>query len=343
MRFWSTGRALLLFAVATLASPKAFAQAVDDSTRNAARSLASQGKEALDKSDWDRARDLFHRAYTLVPAPTIALYEGRALLKLHRLVEAEEAFMRAARTSLDAESPEPFRKAVHDAENDLLALRSRMPKVTIVPSGPGASDPELSVSLDGRPLASALVGVELPIDPGEHTLRAVVPGGQPTDLTFTVIEKQRQKVELAVAGGHAAAAPPPVVVAAPVVAPQAPPEPASAPSPWHKRAGLIVGGVGVAGVVTGIITGILAGNRHATAARECTDNTCVEGGAGWDAVQSFRTLRTVSTVGYIVGGVGLAAGTTLFLTAPSQPANSARARSVNVWVSASSVGVAGAF
>jgi len=326
-----------------LVSPRAFAQTVDDSTRNAARSLASQGKEALDKSDWERARDLFHRAYTLVPAPTIALYEGRALVKLHRLVEAEEAFMRAARTSLDAESPEPFRKAVHDAEDDLLALRGRMPKVTIVTSGPGASDPQLSVTLDGRPLASALVGVELPIDPGDHTLHAVVPGGQPTELAFSVVEKQRQRVELAVANGQASAAPKPIVVATPAAAPPAPPEPQPAPSPWHKRAGLIVGGVGVAGLATGIITGILAGNRYSAAEQECTDHTCVEGSAGWDAVQSFRTLRTLSTVGYIVGGVGLAAGTTLFLTAPSQPTNSARARSVNVWVSASSVGVAGDF
>jgi len=257
-------------------------------------------------------------------------------------VEAEEAYMRAARTSLDAESPEPFRKAVHDAEEDLLALHARMPKVTIVPSGPGASDPQLTVTLDGRPLATALVGVELPIDPGEHTLHAVVPGGQPTDLVFSVIEKQRQKVELAVADArHVAAAPPPRVVAPPVVAKPDAPEPA--PSPWHKRAGLIVGGVGVAGVATGIITGLLAGSRYSKAERECTDHTCVEGGAGWDAVQSFRTFRTVSTIGYIVGGVGLAAGTTLLLTAPVEPATSARARALNVWVSASSVGVTGAF
>lgn len=343
MRFCSTGRALLFVTAASLVSPAVRAQAVDDSTRNAARSLASQGKEALDKSDWDRARDLFRRAYTLVPAPTIALYEGRALVKLHRLVEAEEAFMRAARTSLDAESPEPFRKAVHDAEEDLLALRGRMPKVTIVPSGPGASDPQLSVTLDGRPLATALVGVELPIDPGAHTLRGEAPGGTPTELVFSVAEKQRQKVELAVASGHAAAEAKPLVVAPPVAVKPGPAEPAAAPSPWQKRAGLIVGGVGVAGLATGIITGILAGSRYSEAERKCTDHQCLEGSAGWDAVQSFRTLRTVSTVGYIVGAVGLAAGTTVFLTAPSRPSAAARARSVNVWVSASSAGVAGVF
>jgi hypothetical protein len=343
LRFWSTCRVLPLVAVTFLFSPKASAQSVDDGTRNAARSLASQGKEALEKADYERARDLFHRAYTLVPAPTIALYEGRALVKLLRLVEAEEAYMRAARTSLDAESPDAFRQAVHDAEDELLTLRARMPKVTIVTSGPGASDPQLTVTLDGRPLASALVGVELPIDPGEHTLHAVAPGGQPTDLAFSVAERQKQKVELAVANGQrpAAAAPKPRLLAPPLAANSDARQ--AAPSPWHKRAGLIVGGVGVAGVATGIITGLLAGSRYSEAERECADRACVEGGAGWDAVQSFRMFRTVSTVGYIVGGVGLAVGTTLYLTAPSEPSRSARARSLQVWASASAVGLAGKF
>ncbi len=342
MRFQSVGRSLAVVTVTSLSSSSAFAQGVDDSTRNAARSLASQGKEAFDKADWDRARDLFHRAYTLVPAPTIALYEGRALSKLHRFVEAEEALRRAARTSLDAESPEPFRKAVHDAEDDLVALQVRMPKVIIVTSGPGASHPELRVMLDGRPLTSALLGVEMPIDPGSHTLSAVTPGGDPTQVSFTLVEKQRQRVEIAVAGhaAHSAVAPAPEAAPPPTeVAPAA--EPAT--SSWQKPAGLIIGGVGVAGAVTGLITGLLAGSRYSKAERECPEQQCVQGSAGWDAVQSFRTLRTVSTVGYVVGGVGIAAGATLFLIAPSPPAASARTGSLGVWVGPSSVGVSGAF
>jgi hypothetical protein len=343
LRFRTTWRALPLVALVSLQSPSAFGQTVDDGTRNAARSLASQGKEAFDKADWDRARDLFHRAYSLVPAPTIALYEGRALAKLRRFVEAEEAYMRAARTTLDAESPEPFRKAVHDAEDDLLALRVKMPKVTIVPSGPGASHPELSVTLDGHPLKSALLGVEMPIDPGEHTLRAVVPGAEPVQVTFSVVEKQQQKVDVPVPrAGHIAKSLQVVNARPSLLEPVATP-PTSRPSQWHLPAALIAGGVGVAGVATGVITGLMAGSRYSKAERECPGRACVEGSSGWDTVQSFRTLRTVSTVGYIVGGVGLAAGATLFLLTPSKTTSSARADSVHVWLNVSSVGVAGAF
>ena len=342
MRFRTTCRALALVALNTLLGASAFGQTVDDGTRNAARSLASQGKEAFDHADWEHARDLFHRAYTLVPAPTIALYEGRALSKLHRFVEAEEAYMRAARTSLDAESPEPFRKAVHDAEDDLLALRAKMPKVTIVTSGPGAREVELSVTLDGRPLKSALLGVELPIDPGDHTLRAVVPGAAPSQVAFSVVEQQTQTVELTVPLAERAppkAHPQPALVAPKQVAPQ----PEAKPASWHLPVALVAGGVGVAGLATGIITGLMAGSRYSKAERQCPDHACVAGSAGLDTLQSFRSLRTVSTIGYIIGGVGLAAGTTLFLTAPSKSTARARTGSVNVWVNLGSVGLAGAF
>ena len=341
MRFRTTRRALSLLTLVSLLSSSAFGQAVDDGTRNAARSLASQGKDAFDKAEWDQARDLFHRAYTLVPAPTIALYEARALVKLRRFVEAEEAYMRAARTSLDAESPEPFRKAVHDAEDDLLALRARMPKVTIVPSGPGAREPELNVTLDGHALKSALLGVQMPIDPGDHILRALVPGAAPVQVTFSVVEKQQQKVDLVVPrAGHA---PEPAKVVPATPPPPVAPPPPPRPSQWQLPAALVAGGVGVAGLATGVITGLMAGSRYSKAQRECPDHACIEGGEGWDTVQSFRTLRTVSTVGYIIGGVGLAAGTTFFLLAPARATNAARTGSVNVWLNVSSVGVAGAF
>lgn len=340
-----THRALTLACAASLFSSAARAQTVDDGTRNAARSLAGQGKDAFDQADFERARDLFHRAYTLVPAPTIVLYEGRALVKLRRFVEAEEAFMRAARTSLDAESPEAFRTAVHEAENDLLALRARMPKVTIVVTGPSARDPELSVTLDGHALKTALIGVELPIDPGDHALEANVPGAKPARVTFSMLEKQEQRVEIA-APLHVTTAAAGTGSTRPLEKPSSgSPQPVSDTPPpnWQARAGMALGGVGVAGVVTGVITGLMAGSRYSKAEDACPGHTCEAGGAGWDDVQAFRSLRTVSTVGYIVGGVGLAAGATLYFTAPSKRSRASQAGAVKVWINTASVGVAGAF
>jgi hypothetical protein len=319
-------------------APAAFAQQVDDTTRNAARSMAGQGKDAYDAKDYTRALDLLRRAYALVPAPTIALYEGQSLTKLGRLVEAEEAFMRAVHTNVDSHSPDQFRKAIREAEQELVALQPRIPKVTIVVTGPAAQAPNLAVALDGNAVRNAMLGVEMPVDPGQHVLTTAA-GGERSEITFSILEKEHKSVEIeALAATDAAApvAPPPLPE--PTARRDAPaPEPASS---WHKPAAFVAGGVGVAGLATGIVTGLMATSHHATAERECPGRVCTEGSEGSDALESFRTLRTVSTIGYIVGGVGLAAGATLFVMAPSKPRANA---SVHVWVGTGGVGVRGAF
>jgi hypothetical protein len=345
-------RILTCIAALLCVAPCALAQEVDDSTRNAARSLASQGKDAFDGKDYARAVDLLRRAYALVPAPTIALYEGQSLIQLGRLVEAEEAFMRAMRTPLDAHSPEQFRKAKRDAEQELGALRPRIPKVTIVVTGPGAGAPNLAVALDGKAVKNAVLGVEMPIDPGNHVLTTGA-GGERREASFSIAEQEHKKVEI-----EALAV---TDEAAPVAPPPAPPRrdspsrdvaPAQPAASWQKPAAFVLGGVGVAGLATGIVTGLMAASEHASAEKECTNRVCTEGTAGAEALESFRTLRTVSTIGYVVGGVGLAGGAVLFLLAPSTPpataasrrrAGVARSPELRVWVGVQSAGLQGAF
>jgi hypothetical protein len=284
-----------------------------------------------------------------VPAPTIALYEGRALSKVHRLVEAEEAYMRAVRTSLDSESPEQFRKAVRDAESELLALRPKIPKLTIVPSGPGGDDPGLVVLLDGNEVNRAVLGVEMPVDPGDHEIVATAPGGQEVKQRFTLGENDRKRIEIEVPDGRQASAPSvgaEEVRAGPRPAARPPVARASAtpPAAGHfdqRLFGFIAGGVGVAGLGTGVVAGLMSAARHSDAESQCSNHACVEGTAGADALQSFRTLRTVSTIGYIVGGLGVAAGATLLLTAPAE--RRAQSAFIRPWISANAAGVAGTF
>jgi hypothetical protein len=342
-------RARLIAACATLTMAGAVrAQVVDDSTRSAARDLASQGKASYARGDYEQARDLFHRAYTLVPAPTISVNEARALVKLHRLVEAAEAYMRSVRTSLDSGSPEQFRKAVRDSEAELLTLRPRIPKLTIVAVGPGSRDPDLTVTFDGAPLNPAVLGVETPVDPGTHRISAKAAGGEEVNQTVTLDEKQKKRLELVVPAGLeplAASEVPPIATppSAPAAAPRSPAAdrtPASGP-PIQKVLGFVALGVGAAGLTTGIVTGLMAASKYSQAESGCPNRACVEGTEGNDALRSFRTLRTVSTVSYVVGGLGLAGGVTLILTAPHK--SPVEAGTVHPWVGAGSAGVAGAF
>jgi hypothetical protein len=323
--------------LAVCAAGSAFAQPqLDDKTRNAARSLAEQGREVFDAGDFERAYDLFHRAYGLVPAPSIALYEARALAKLGRLVQAQETYLRAVRTKLTADSPEAFRKAVHEAETEEMALEERIPKLTLVLVGPGAKLSNVSVKADGELLAPELVGVEMPINPGSHVVTAAAPGGDETSVTVTIAEGAKQRFELTVAAPVVKAQPTSAKPSRVVTSPQ---DRAAPAAHWQKPAGYVAGAIGVAGLATGIVTGSMAQSHYSQVKSECPNHTCVDGSSGADELASFRTLRTVSTVGYIVGGVGLAAGVTLIVLAP----RSERAASAAVWLGPGSAGLRGAF
>jgi hypothetical protein len=96
-------------------------------------------------------------------------------------------------------------------------------------------------------------------------------------------------------------------------------------------------GTGAAGLALGLTTGIVVASKHGTLTDECGGTTCSP--TQRSAVETYRTYRTLSTVGFIVGGVATTAGVTLLLTSPKQPAQP----NVGLWLSPGTAGVRGAF
>ena len=78
-------------------------------------------------------------------------------------------------------------------------------------------------------------------------------------------------------------------------------------------------GLGGAALVLGGVTAGLAADRHSALEEGCPDSQCPPD--LHDDVDSYDTLRPISTVGWIAGGVLVAAGLTLVLTAPSEPSS----------------------
>jgi hypothetical protein len=123
--------------------------------------LFKEGLKSLEAERWQDAADRFDRAYTLRPTPEIAYNLTSALVKLGRLVRASELLREVAQ---DAHASQRVRDA---AAVRLSQVEPLLGRLTVLVAGA-----DVVVSLDGRPLESALLGVAIPVDPGLHTISA---------------------------------------------------------------------------------------------------------------------------------------------------------------------------
>jgi hypothetical protein len=172
--------------------------------------------------------------------------------------------------------------------------------------------------------------VKRPADPGAHLIRAVAEGFAPAEASVTLKEGATGTVTLELAPAAVAAVKRPVVavVTPPITPPsQPPPPPVEAPikpapgGSTQKTLGFVALGASGAGLILGGVTGGLAIGKHGDLATACPKGCPPSQQANLD---SFHTLATLSTVGFILGGAGAAAGTILLLTAPKKPVNDPR-------------------
>jgi len=206
----------------------------------------------------------------------------------HKLADALGHWVEA-RSKAQAEGNGPIEE---EAEKKTKALESRVPKLTVVVTG---APPDAEVVRDGVALGAASMNVALPVNPGAHTLVVRVKDHEDSTESITIAEGENKRVELHVGG--------PKKATAPVTGPVAPDTDTGGPSP------LVYGGFGLAivGIGVGTITGILAFGKAGTAKDECPNtNDCTQ--KGFDAASSGSTLATISTIGFIAGGIGAAIG-----------------------------------
>jgi hypothetical protein len=334
------------FLIATLLLSSALAPTValaqtSDADKATARDLAVEGYKALQSKDYAAAADRFTHADALYHAPTVLLGLARAHVGLGKLVSAQELYSRVAHEPLPPNASTASKKAVLDAQKELDSLALRLPSVVINVKGHDAP----RVTLDGIELRAAALGLKRPVDPGQHVITASATGFVPSEVTMSFTEGKSETVTLELKrpqaepprGVAVAPAPKPPVAkppaATPVPAPAsttpalmplAPPEPAPAPEQikgdgsTQKTIGFVALGVGAAGLLVGGITGGLAVSKHGEITESCPDGHCPQGSQGRfkTDVDSYNTLGTLSTIGFIAGGALAATGVILMLTAP---------------------------
>src|SRR5690349_13657159 len=170
-------------------TPRAFAQS-SEADRATARSLAKEGHDALLKKDYALAEDRFRRADALVHAPTLVVDHARALVGLGRLVEAHERYSLVLREGVSPNAAWPWKRAYADAQKEIEVIKQRLAWLTIDVEGP--TEPQVSV--DGKPIPAAAVGVRRATDPGERAIKAGGVGFYPKEETVTLIEGAEQTV-----------------------------------------------------------------------------------------------------------------------------------------------------
>lgn len=276
-------RACTLSLVVLLTASSAYAQAP------AATALFEQGRVALDAGDFETACARFHAANKLDPTPGIAANIGICEERRGRLASAWEAF-KVALEKLPAGD-----KRIARIQEQITSLESRLPRLVLVlaPSAPKDTTVRDGDATIGN---AGTYGVALPFDPGAHHLTVLAPGRAAATVDVVLVEGKT--ATLAIEAGPAEIAPSTPTPLAPSM-----PAESSSSGPW------IVGGIGVAGLVLAAVTGGLVVSNRSTVTDNCDDKaaTC-RTQSGIDAANAVRTLGPVTTVGLVIGAVGVATG-----------------------------------
>jgi hypothetical protein len=295
----------LAFALATLPATPA-AAAPDAKELSRARAKFQQATELEQAGQYGDAIALFREVGQVRMTAQVRYHIAFCEEKLGRLVTALGGYELAQ--SEASEVGPSFEKEVAARIND---LRARIPKI-VVKRGEGAEAAKIEV--DGVEVGESSIGVEMPVNPGPHTVRAKAPGFEPFSTTVEVSEKEVKPVEVLLtpaedepAGGASAGA--------------AGGEPGDGgvrvePAP-SKVPPLLILGIGAASLAA---SGVFFYLRESTLSD--LDDAC---GADRDSCppdqketyDEAKTYNTLSMVTLGVGVVGVGVGVTWLLTQKS--------------------------
>lgn len=272
---------------------------------------------------------LFGTSSVLAADPTkdecIAANEtAQDLRQAGKLLEAQTKLVLCVATSC----PGPLRE---DCAQRLSEIAAVMPSIVFgVKDSAGNDVIGVTVAIDGQPFAEKLDGRPIALDPGEHRFVFKAESGATAERGFVVREGEMDRRERIVLGP------------ASVTTQSEPPvgERSSFALDRIPVAAYVAAGVGVVGLVVGIGTGIAATSKHSALEGEgcpSSGGTCAPT-AKQNDLDSFHSLRTASTVGYVIGAAGIVGGVALWLIVPK-----ATETKTSVWIGPGSAGLAGTF
>jgi hypothetical protein len=262
------------------------------------------GRDAMKAGDLQRARALFLSSQDLYPTVGTLLNLATCEEQLGLFASAWKHF-----NEVLAMLPPEDRRAP-TARQRAAAIEPRVPRLRIelAPGAPAT----MRIALDDRALPATEIGVDLRLDPGEHTLVANAPERKDQRYSVTLSEGRRETVEVT------AGPPVPSRVEPPAVGPA--PGTGEEKSDPVRTAGWVIGGVGLAAAGAGAVTGGLAVRKKSDLDGLCPmKSQC--GAEGLAVARDGAAFGNASTALLAVGLAATLTGATILLVRTSKGAD----------------------
>jgi len=286
-------RALGISAVSWLLWTAPTRAASGETERERARTLGYAGIRAYAAGNYPSASAQLEESYALLPVPSLGLWSARALVKLGKLVEAEQRYRGVLGLSVADDAPPVQHAARATAELELAELLPRLPALRIRVLGARAE--AVVLVLDDVQLET-FGGGELHLNPGLHHVVALY-GAERSESNVVADEGQSRDLVLTFS-----AAPPP----------SAPPDGSASAGHGLRTAGWIALAAGAASLSASVVTYFLGRSEYDELEERgvCKDEVCDREGN----LATYDTLRTTHLVTLITGAALGSVGAVVLLS-----------------------------
>jgi hypothetical protein len=279
-----TRRSLPIAVVAAALFAGAPPAVAGDADEPRAQALFLEGRAALEQGDPRAACEKLAASLALVQRASTHLNLAQCEERQGHLVVALGHWEKGLGMLAPADDRLPV------SRERAAALTARIPRLELELAAP--APPGIRVEIDGAAAELAELRAGKRLDPGEHTVALFAPGREVRRATVVLAEGESRTVTLSI----------PPAAAAPVEAPIAPEGGRGAV--W--KAGLVVGGVGVASMIVAGVTGGVLVTRNAAIQHDCPKRQCTQ--EGMDLIHGSGPLKAANAVAWGVGLAGLAGG-----------------------------------
>lgn len=323
IRQWALAALYLPIACLLVTTPAYAQRSVSD--KAAAEALFDEGLQLMNDKRYVEACPKLEESQRIDAGIGTLLYLAECYEKTGRTASAWATFREAASAASAAGQADRARQGKARADH----LEESLSKLTISVATENKSIAGFQVTRSGEAVQAPLFDSAVPVDPGQLVIEATAPGYQPFTRTVSVPPNNgRAQIQIPplvpLAGGSAVA---PATAAGSTATGQTGTEQQQTESDvlaqnasgdegdTARTVGVVLMGVGAAGLVVGSVFGIDALQKNSDAKDICGDDASCPSQEGEDLSNEAQDAALVSTIGFIAGGASLVAGAVVYFTA----------------------------